>query len=40
MRFYFSQAGKPPDEEGVEFVDAEAAVEEASQTALLLARDQ
>ncbi|UPK31274.1 hypothetical protein [Bradyrhizobium sp. 195] len=39
MRFYFSQLGDPPDQEGVEF-DAEAAVEEAAQTALLLARDQ
>ncbi|WP_416207714.1 DUF6894 family protein [Bradyrhizobium sp. SEMIA] len=40
MRFYFSQPGNPPDEEGVEFVDADAAVKEAALTALLLARDQ
>ncbi|SDI40400.1 hypothetical protein SAMN05216338_10225 [Bradyrhizobium sp. Rc2d] len=37
MRFYFSQPGDPPDEEGVE---SDAAVKEAALTALLLARDQ
>lgn len=40
MRFYFTEPGDLPDEEGVEFPDADSALQEAARTALLLARDQ
>lgn len=40
MRFYFTRPGDPPDEEGVEFPDVGSALEEAAQTALLMAREQ
>lgn len=40
MRFYFTQHGDLPDDEGVEFADQESALQEAARTALLLARDQ
>ncbi|WP_375160971.1 hypothetical protein [Bradyrhizobium sp. RDT46] len=40
MRFYFTEPGDLPDEEGVEFADADSALQEAAKTALLLAGDQ
>jgi len=40
MRFYFTQPGGPPDEDGVEFADVNSALEEAARTALLMVREQ
>jgi Crp-like helix-turn-helix domain len=40
MRFYFSQPGDLPDDEGVDFPDKESALNEAAQTALLMVRDR
>jgi len=40
MRFYFTQPEDPPDEDGVEFADADSALEEAAHTALSMMREQ